>query len=69
MTEGTTVPDLYRLAVMPGCFRCEKCGFTLTKACINPNLEVIGTREQDRESESIPTRRRPRNGEEDHTEN
>lgn len=54
MTKETTVPDLYRLAFMPGCFRCEKCGFTLTKACINPNLEVIGTREQDRESEPCP---------------
>lgn len=54
MTEDTTVPDLYRLAFMPGCFRCPKCGFILTKACINPNLDVIGTREQDRTSEPCP---------------
>jgi len=48
------VPDLYRLAFMPGCFRCPQCGFALTKACINPNAEIVGTREQDRESEPCP---------------
>lgn len=48
------VPDLYRLAFMPGCFRCTECGFVLTKARINPNMEAIGTREQDRESEPCP---------------
>lgn len=54
MAEDIAVPDLYRLAFMPGCFRCPKCGFILTTACINSNLEVIGTREQDRESEPCP---------------
>lgn len=54
MSEALEVPDLYRLAFMPGCFRCPQCGFTLTKACINPNLDVMGTREQDRESEPCP---------------
>ena len=54
MNEETAVPDLYRLAFMPGCFRCPKCGFVLTKACINPSMDVIGTREQDRESEPCP---------------
>jgi len=34
--------------------RCEKCGFVLTRACIDPNLGIIGTREQDRESELCP---------------
>jgi hypothetical protein len=52
--ETDIVPDLYRLAFMPGCFRCPKCGFVLSKTCINPNLEIIGTREQDRESEPCP---------------
>jgi hypothetical protein len=48
------VPDLYQLAFMPGCFRCKVCGFVLSKVCINPDLEVIGTREEDRESEPCP---------------
>jgi hypothetical protein len=52
--EEQTVPDLYRLAFMPGCFRCPQCGFTLSKTCINVNLEIIGTREQDREIEACP---------------
>ena len=54
MNEEVSVPDLYRLAFMPGCFRCPQCGFGLTKKCINPNLEIMGTREQDRESEPCP---------------
>ena len=54
MAEETEVPDLYRLAFIPGCFRCPKCGFVLSKTCINPNMEIIGTREQDRESEPCP---------------
>jgi hypothetical protein len=52
--DETTVPDLYRLAFMPGCFRCPTCGFVLSKTCINSNLEIMGTREQDRESEPCP---------------
>jgi len=48
------VPDLYRLAFIPGCFRCPKCQFQLSKTCINPNLEIIGTRAEDRQSEPCP---------------
>jgi len=54
MPDDTAVPDLYRLAFMPGCFRCPKCGFQLSKVCINPNLDLIGTREEDRQSEPCP---------------
>ena len=66
MPEIEDVPDLYRLAYMPGCFRCPQCGFYLTKQnrvtitwsvngeCINVSAQVIGTREQDRNSEPCP---------------
>lgn len=52
--EETAVPDLYQLAFMPGCFRCPKCAFVLTKSCINANSGAIGTREQERQSEPCP---------------
>lgn len=54
MAEQLVVPDLYRLAFIPGCFRCPKCGFVLTKACINATTGEIGTRETERESETCP---------------
>lgn len=48
------VPDLYRLAFIPGCFRCEKCGFQLSKVCLNAATGEVGTREQERNSEPCP---------------
>jgi hypothetical protein len=54
MAEDLVVPDLYRLAFIPGCFRCPQCGFVLTKACLNPDTGDVGTREQERESEPCP---------------
>jgi hypothetical protein len=54
MNDETTVPDLYRLAFMPGCFRCPKCNFHLTKSCCNTTTGEIGTREEERESEPCP---------------
>jgi hypothetical protein len=49
-----TVPDLYRLAFIPGAFKCPQCGFVLTKNCINADTGEMGTREQERESELCP---------------
>jgi hypothetical protein len=49
-----TVPDLYRLAFIPGAFKCPQCGFVLTKTCINADTGEMGTREQERESEPCP---------------
>ena len=54
MTEDSAVPDLYRLAFMPGCFRCPKCNFVLTKTFLNAATGEIGTRTEDRESEPCP---------------
>lgn len=54
MTNETGVPDLYRLAFMPGCFRCPRCDYQLTKSCLNPQTGQVGTREQERESEPCP---------------
>ena len=48
------VPDLYRLAFMPGCFCCPKCNFQLSKVCWNPESGEIGTREEERQSEPCP---------------
>lgn len=47
-----TVPNLYRLAFIPGCFRCPKCGFQLSKQTISPS--GIGCTEADRESGPCP---------------
>ncbi len=47
-----TVPDLYRLAFMPGAFRCPTCGFQWSKQTISPG--GIGTTEADRESDPCP---------------
>lgn len=49
-----TVPDLYRLAFMPGCFRCPTCDFTLTKSAIDAYTGAVGTRDEDRDSEPCP---------------
>jgi hypothetical protein len=54
MSDIETIPDLYRLAFIPGAFRCPKCGFALTKTCINARTGEFGTREQERESEPCP---------------
>ena len=54
MTEDSAVPDLYRLAFMPGCFRCPKCNFVLTKTALNAATGEVGTRVEDRESEPCP---------------
>lgn len=48
------VPDLYKLAFMPGAFRCPQCGFRLQKTCLNAETGEAGTREQERESEPCP---------------
>lgn len=50
----TEVPDLYRLAFIPGSFRCPKCGFVLTKTVINVTTGETGTREQERQGEPCP---------------
>lgn len=48
------VPDLYRLAFIPGVFKCPKCEFELTKQAINFNAGTIGTTEKERISEECP---------------
>lgn len=53
MTEET-VPDLYRLAFMPGCFRCPLCDFHLTKSVMSFATGQIGTTENERQSEPCP---------------
>jgi hypothetical protein len=49
-----SVPDLYRLAYMPGVFRCPKCEFQLTRSTFCVGTGEIGTTEKDRESEPCP---------------
>jgi hypothetical protein len=49
--EPSDVPDLYRLAYVPGLFRCTVCGFQLSKQTINYAAGQIGTSETDRDSE------------------
>ena len=53
-TDASAVPDLYRLAYMPGCWKCEKCGFILTKQTMNFALGIIGTAPENRQSEQCP---------------
>src|ERR1700735_2415838 len=48
------VPDLYRLAFMPGCFRCPQCGFQLSNQTLCVPTGQIGTKEADRDSEPCP---------------
>lgn len=52
--EIELVPDLYRLAYMPGCFKCPTCGFVLSKATLSVASGQIGTTESNRESEPCP---------------
>lgn len=52
--HDATVPDLYQLAFMPGCFRCPQCGFQLTKTAINASTGFFGTTEKERTSEPCP---------------
>lgn len=54
MEEIESVPDLYRLAYMPGVFRCPKCEFQLRKQTISTGSGEIGTSDTDRESEPCP---------------
>jgi hypothetical protein len=53
-TDPSAVPDLYRLAYIPGCWKCEKCGFVLTKQTMNFALGMIGTTPENRQSEQCP---------------
>jgi hypothetical protein len=53
MTDDT-VPDLYQLAYMPGCFRCPKCEFMLSKQTLSVAQGMIGTTEENRQSEPCP---------------
>ena len=52
--EIETVPDLYRLAYMPGQFRCPKCDFQWSIQTINVACGEIGTTEQDRQTPDCP---------------
>lgn len=54
MSEIESVPDLYRLAYMPGCWRCPKCQFILTKTTMALNLGALVTTPEDRQSEQCP---------------
>ena len=48
------VPDLYRLAYIPGVFRCPKCDFELCKQTMSVATGNIGTSEANRQSEECP---------------
>jgi hypothetical protein len=50
MSDETAVADLYRLAFMPGQFRCPQCGFHWSIQTINVARGEIGTTEQDRQA-------------------
>ena len=54
MSEIEAVPDLYRLAFMPGQFRCPKCEFQLSKQTMFMQSGSIGISESDLESELCP---------------
>lgn len=49
-----TVPDLYRLAFVPGSFRCPKCNFVLAKQTMFVGSGTIGISESDLDSEQCP---------------
>lgn len=53
-TVPETVPDLYRLAFIPGVFRCPMCQFVLAVSTISATTGEIGTTEADRQSEPCP---------------
>jgi hypothetical protein len=50
----STVPDLYELAFMPGCFKCPTCGFQLSKQTICAASGNIGITQANKESEPCP---------------
>lgn len=52
--EIDLVPDLYRLAYVPGAWHCDKCGFELTKTTLCVASGNTGTTEADRQSEQCP---------------
>lgn len=54
MTEPEEVPDLYRLAYMPGQFRCPKCSFQWSIQTINVVRGEIGTTEANRQTPDCP---------------
>lgn len=54
IVDPDTVPDLYRLAYMPGEFRCPQCGFQLSKQTISVVQCAIGTTAENRQSEPCP---------------
>ena len=54
MSEIEAVPDLYRLAYMPGQFRCPQCGFQWSIQTINLARGEIGTTEEDRQTPDCP---------------
>jgi hypothetical protein len=54
MNEVDAVPDLYRLAYMPGQFRCPICKFQLSKQTMFVQSGSIGVSETDLESEECP---------------
>ena len=54
MSNENTVPDLYRLAFMPGQFRCPKCAFQLSKQTMFVQSGTIGISESDLDSELCP---------------
>jgi uncharacterized protein (DUF2225 family) len=53
-SNETVVPDLYRLAFMPGQFRCPLCQFQLSKQTMFMQSGSIGISEADLESELCP---------------
>jgi hypothetical protein len=48
------VPDLFRLAFMPGVFRCPQCDFQLSKQSMCASSGMIGISDSDRETEECP---------------
>lgn len=52
--EQQVVPDLYRLAYVPGSFRCPKCGFVLSKQTMFVASGTIGISESDLNGEPCP---------------
>ena len=54
MSEVEAVPDLYRLAYMPGQFRCPQCAFQWSIQTINVARGEIVTTEADRQTPDCP---------------
>lgn len=51
---GENVPDLYRLAFIPGCFRCPQCEFQWSISTISMANGQIGTTEENRQTPDCP---------------